>query len=120
MNDDYILFWYDIAKKFDNITFYSYTKSDNPLISILNSLPNMNINYSTFGNSINFGNEKYLAKLTEKIKNDNNFSFHYCQCGTQKVIDFENNNSGIKFCMGVCKKCAFKTGKNNIPLFIEH
>lgn len=120
MSDKYILMWYDIAKKFKDITFYSYTKSDNPLINILNSLPNVNINYSTFENNINFGNKKYLDKLTEKIKKDNNFSFHFCPCGSQKIIDFENNNPGIKYCMGVCKKCAFKTGKNNIPLFIEH
>lgn len=81
MSDNYILFWYDIAKKFKDITFYSYTKSNNPLIAILNSLPNVNINFSTFENNINFGNKKYLNKLTEKIKKDNNFSFYYCPCG---------------------------------------
>lgn len=120
MNDNYILMWYDIAKKFKDITFYSYTKSNNPLIDILNSLDNININYSTFGNNINFGNEKYLNKLTEKIKSNNDYSFHYCPCGSKKVLDFEKNNSGIKYCMNVCKKCAFKTRKKNIPLFIQH
>lgn len=120
MDDNYILMWYDIAKKFKDITFYSYTKSNNPLIDILNSLDNVNINYSTFENNINFGNKKYLNKLTEKIKYNNDYSFHYCPCGSQKIIDFENNNPGIKYCMSVCKKCAFKTGKKNIPLFIQH
>jgi len=117
---EYINVWRILAKRFDNILFYGYSKVLNhnqkfkTALNNFDSLENVNILDSTIPNTNrkNFGSVEYIQKMSKK------YNLKICEsepknnivCGLER--DNKYNKKGLKF----CDYCI----KNKGVLFVEH
>lgn len=90
---DYINAWYEIAKQFPNIKFWTYTKTRGYIskewdeaLDRLESLDNFNIVDSMPCGRRNFGDVEYIETLSQEIENTTGEKPYICPCGTDDTI----------------------------------
>ena len=97
ISQDYVNAWYEIAKEFKDINFYTYTKSlDRFDFTELNSLSNVNIIDSFIDGKLNYGDDNHVQDLI-----DNHGAF-LCPATVDKTVKC---GEGCNYCVTENRVC---------------
>lgn len=99
---EYVQMWKRIVKKFPELIFWTYTKTEYD--DAFDKYDNANIVKSIVNGELNFGECSHVMRLYEELKTQGK-SVHICRCG----VDDEQHCEG-------CHKCSI----SEFVLFLKH